>query len=453
MRKVVLYFSIFAILLVACQVGQRDNFLPDDKNLSVACVLDKAEAMLIAQQEVFTIASEEKSCGWTQDSKVIDAFEIFLDGVEGVSYYECKVMTNDKDAGYILVNINDTDFTFVEACETGLTLTEQYEKMTNLPKEEFEVYRYGYFESAVFEKLDRSEAAEKEIASRGGRLKERKIKPLASIGFENVNTFDFNEYRNAIKKNKGSFFSEKGEEKIQSVASRGMTGKGNAETELKGCWGRVDGKKYVTPPWFQFNVNYKIGKPQESPGSEVAAVGCGPTALAIVLSYWQVVKGKNNLFDTSSSTLFSWYDERIRDNVCDIWRIVKTFKKKNMGATYIPNMLLVRNYINPRGYNCTVQRKNGTYDPKFNMIYDALEGDRPVIMVINDSGIGLPTHYVVIEKAERQSKVSDSYIRYFCNYGWGGVYKWVYAFNQRPVSENVNGIRCSTYEIIDINIY
>lgn len=410
--------------------------------------LSKSEAMTLAQDEVLSFANGEKPYVWNHESKVVDAYEIHLDGVEGVSYYECKVETNGKSTGYILVNVNDTDFPIVEACEEGLTLNEEYEKITSLPKEEFDVYRYGYLESVAFQKNDKVN-----LNSLGNKPLE-KGKLLASKGFPNVASFDFEGYQKAVKENKGSLFSQRTNISSKQMVARGMTGKGNAEVYLNYKW-KTNG--LATPPWRQLYINYKTSEIYQEPnvqGPDIAAIGCGPVALAINLAYWQQKKGKSGLFD--SSDLLSKKPYEVKENFKDIWKTVKTSKALNLGYTPTCNMVLIKDYINRRGYSCTVERKNGTYDPKFNMIYDCLAEDRPVIMLIKAEGIGIPDHYVVIQHAVRKSAIGQSSIRYCCNYGWGYVLKWVYAFSEKAVYWNKETPfapqRCSTYDIWDIKI-
>ena len=84
-----------------------------------AIVLTKERAVELAQEEVREIASGGRTYVWNASSAVTDAFPVYLDGIEGVSYYECKVVTDGKESGYVLVNVNGSDVTVTEASEEG----------------------------------------------------------------------------------------------------------------------------------------------------------------------------------------------------------------------------------------------------------------------------------------------------------------------------------------------
>ena len=119
-----------------------------------AIVLTKERAVELAQEEVREIASGGRTYVWNASSAVTDAFPVYLDGIEGVSYYECKVVTDGKESGYVLVNVNGSDVTVTEASEEGTTLNEYYEEATGRSREELAVYRYGFTASAAFEKME-----------------------------------------------------------------------------------------------------------------------------------------------------------------------------------------------------------------------------------------------------------------------------------------------------------
>jgi hypothetical protein len=90
-------------------------------------VLSKVEAMQIAQQEVDYLAPLLETDGWDENTIIVDAFPLYLDGIRGISYYECKAKTNDADAGYVTVNINRTDIPIVGSTTEGKTITEDWE--------------------------------------------------------------------------------------------------------------------------------------------------------------------------------------------------------------------------------------------------------------------------------------------------------------------------------------
>lgn len=68
----------------------------------------------------------QTNSNWAAFAKVVDAFPIYMDGIDDVCYYECKVQANGTDAGYILVNINKTDVQFPSYSTEGKTATEEF---------------------------------------------------------------------------------------------------------------------------------------------------------------------------------------------------------------------------------------------------------------------------------------------------------------------------------------
>lgn len=408
-----------------------------------AATLTKQRAMELAQDEVREIASGERVYVWNKNSKVTDAFPVYLDGIDGISYYECKVMTDGQESGYVLVNVNGSDVTVTEACEEGTTLNEYYEEVTGQAKENIEVYRYGFTASAAYEKSE-------DISARGMNTENRK--PLAVMGLDE--SFDYESYRDAVRANGGSPLTEVIE--TSAVSSRGMTGRGNAEVYLRTSWD-PNVAPTSTPRWAQFHRRY-------SGYTGMAAVGCGALAHALVLAYWQQNKGFYGLlYDGDLHDL----DDSVREEfTIHIGNALDTRPVAGQGYTPPYKMKKIVDYLAAKGYSGEVRERFGGYDSKFNGIYDSLAEDRPVILLINADGIGAMDHYVVVEHAKRVSG-SNAYIRYYCNFAWGewaftdtksgdwNSHKWVYAFNMKDPSSTSGGLaaaRHSVYQYWDIKI-
>ena len=438
--------------------------------------LNEIQAKELAQNEVANIASSQTAKVWNSNSKVVSAFPVYLDGIDGISYYECKVVTDDKDSGYVLVNINNTDFPIVEACETGVTLNESYANSTGLEVGSFDVYRYGYFESVAYA----SEEDGASLSSANGK-KERKV--VGSNGLD-INNFDFDSFKKAVKENNGSPYSTVSYEKESKLAARGMTGKGDAFVEIatgafKGkvsiwddnikTYRKISGVFTATPAWDQFLIN---GLTYAFHGTNYSgftpypyrAIGCGPIAWGIVLAYWQVKHIKTALFsnDTINALVSRDIDDyndpnnrAIYKDIISIDNVLETSRAAGQGYTPVHKMKNIEKYINSKGYSCSIVHDNGGYDSKFNMIYDALAENKPVVMGIHSDGIGAIDHYVVIEGAKRQSVKRDSYIRYFCNMG-SGCFKYVYAYNDKAIVSPEGAFeaaRHSTYSFWVLTIY
>ena len=460
--------KISLILMIALLFSCNIDF-PKQSNVEFES-LNEIQAKELAQNEVANIASSQTAKVWNSNSKVVSAFPVYLDGIDGISYYECKVTTNGQDSGYVLVNINNTDFPIVEACENGVTLNESYANSTGLEVGNFDVYRYGYLESVAYANEEGA------TLSSTNDKKERKVVGATGIDVEN---FDFNAFKKAVKKNNGSPYSTLSYEKESKLAARGMTGKGTASVAIK-SGNFLGGVR--TPKWSEFVINYKENKVHYGEEETVlygpdvpiqyrypprnATIGNVSVVWSIVLAYWQVVHGKSNLFTENSKDVIIRKLEKneegipISANYDDIILITRALgtipNERGLGTNLSLDLVRINRYIGHKGYSCTVVHDNGGYDTKFNMIYDALAANNPVIMKIHGNGIGASNYYAVIEAAERQSVRTNSYIRYYCNMGHSDLpYKYVYAFHQKPIPKTINGVpakRHSTYSFWYVTI-
>lgn len=61
---------------------------------------------LNCQSMVRSISSENS---WQAGTVVANALPVYLDGIAGISYWECKVLQNGTAAGFIIFNANKID--------------------------------------------------------------------------------------------------------------------------------------------------------------------------------------------------------------------------------------------------------------------------------------------------------------------------------------------------------
>lgn len=349
--------------------------------------LSKEVAMKIAQQEVDFRVKYPNNSGWSVHSKVVDAFPLLIDGIRGVSYYECKIKTNDQDAGYILVNVNKTDLLISESTQNGKTLTERYREQ--LDRDEFIVFRYDWFRSTAVERQNNKLANTEKI--------------LSSIGFEGIKTpkVAINKFRVSVLA-KGCFPVYSQEElkdyydNLHIEQTKGYVigwGKNawagnyrNKSAELKHYW---EGQHH-TPLWGQFNK------------SNGHYIGCGPAAWAIIYGYWDKLKGKSRLFADN------WNDIKNCMTACAKYTGTRDVyeNSKKWGFTPPSNMNKGIRYAHKKGYpNSTCIRVRETNEfKKFDKIYSYIKADKPCILLLNGTGFGFPNHYVVVEKATKRQK-------------------------------------------------
>jgi hypothetical protein len=407
------FFIVFCLAVVHVENSTFAVQLTTVQQSFSNVLLSKSAAVDIARQEVQYRARFGQGSKWKAQSQVVEAYPIYLDGIPGVSYYECKVITGKKDAGYILVNINKNDLLIPESSQEGITLTERYRKM--LGREDFAVLRYDWFRSVAVEQQSGPDNSFGE--------------KLADIGFDETST-----PRNAVEQFRASVLArgcfpiyQKKDLKTYynsisvdiagdhgSGAGMGAGGGGDYRditAELTNSdWVDREGKKFHTPRWNQF----------KKPNGHV--IGCGPTAWAIVYGYWDKSKGKSRLFKDD------WSD--IQDCMSECARLTDTRdvyeRTKKWAYTPPRNMADAIKYAKNKGYgssSCKRVQKLNEFN-KFDVIYSELNADKPCILMLNQSGFGFPNHYVVVEKATKRQKKKlrgwdDRDVFFTVNYGWG----------------------------------
>lgn len=395
-KKVVL--SLFVGFIVYCLAVYFNDSSPPtsyftaDRGGSIDVPLSKEAAMKIAQKEVEYRANFAQNTSWPAESKIVDAFPVFMDGLEGVSYYECKVVTNGQDAGYILVNVNKNDLLIPENTQEGTTLTETYRK--KLGRDDFMVLRYDWFRSVAVEK-------QSGLCNSRGKI-------IASIGFEEIDTPDdaIRNFRTSVLA-KGCFPIYSKEElkeyyeDIQAEQANGYT-----IGWLNNAWAKKHYRDITAELKHNFEGTHHTPRWKQFQKSNGYSIGCGPCAWAIVYGYWAKCKNYNRLFDGDWSSSSG----NIRRCMEDVARYCNTRDVRKhtgkMGYTAPKNMSKGINYAKNKGYrnsSCKRVREVNEFS-KFDKIYPYIKADKPCILLLNESGFGFPNHYVVIEKATKRQR-------------------------------------------------
>lgn len=446
-------------------------------------------ARFVAENEIATRLSEDETL-WTTDSKVTDLYPIYIAGVDGVAYYECKVETNGEDAGYVLVSVTKNDILIPETAEEGKTLTEQYAKV--LGTENFNVLRYDYFSSSA-------ESSDVSRSGNSGIL-------LATKGFFDGNICVAETSRSSssdwyydYKDNFGKKVIENGAvpqytkeamdvfyKDVNFTISRGGSKvevpyiKGGTHYKLnnKFCHG------YSTPRWAQYDLD--DGYP----------AGCGSTAWTILYAYWHQFKGKNKLFiDESSDSLDLNYDGIREADIDDFGKeIIRYYPfytsyagsqtKSIVGAMDLitnycdgkqcydingnkarmilpytnPGMNTGIKYAQDKGYSASVSCKTlwADWQGATDNIINEIKNDRPVILYFdgkNFEGKYFKYHYAVITGVKEHYWTNTdvtTQLRLDVNNGWGtddDNYKKIYAFTH---DVNVTATNCFDYYTVNI---
>lgn len=379
--------------------------------------------------------------GWNSSSKVTAVDPVYIDGIENIGYWECKVETDGNDAGYVIVTANKADVLVPEIAQSGKTLTETYRKLTG--RDDITICRYDWFRSAAYP------------GKKSGLAKSAAImKPLATIGFENGlrhssqlsktatgmdSTQEFEQFTaefsakarlyNCFPRYEPDNVSNYYEElPLEDVPDDGLYKTAaswrDIKAELTSRCSTPSGSPWHTPQWKQFKK------------SNGYSIGCGAVAWGIVYGYWDAFKGKSKLFGSSfnAGNYTANGDEnrsQIKDAITRIARDIGTIDINSQGLTWPSDMEYGYKYGRYCGYGSTrVIKDNGTEYSKFNTVKNSLDNNRPVILLIHADGIGIVNHYVVIEAARKTQtkylwKWHDRNVYYTVNYGWGSTRKQI----------------------------
>lgn len=439
-KLLVTVLALMALFMSSCSTSLSHNS-SNNENGEKSLSLTKEDAIRIAQEEVTSTAANFKSDMWEYTSVVTEAFPVYIDGVEGVSYYECKVETNGEDAGYVLVNINKSDLLITEATPEGLTLTEQYQTKSRM--QDFKLYRYSFIKSVVTTSESRSVTTHNVLASSGFDASEK----IST----NVNILpNFDEFRGKAMIEQcnplytraylDEYYNELEEENISRASYK------NIKSELS----YTMSNGWHTPQFYQYKTSR--GYP----------VGCGPVAWGIVYGYHKAFRGYSKLFNGYNikkyNDIKAGDDREVKRCIDDCARYCKTkyggSGSNKYGLTWPKNFPLGINYAKNDGYGFSfVNTITGSEFSKFNTAYYAIKGNTPPVLLIHADGTGGANHYVVLEAAnKKQKKVLGKYrdreVKYLANFGWGGTRKWIYT---REVGANDHK-HYSAYDLYVINL-
>jgi hypothetical protein len=173
-----------------------------------------------------------------------------------------------------------------------------------------------------------------------------------------------------------------------------------------------------TPAWDQFKKTNGY------------AIGCGNTAWAIAFAYFKQFHNKSHLFDGTNVDI-SFMSKEIKDCMTRCAVLCETRDIADQGLTWPWKMCRGIGYAREKGYGSSFcHRDRGTEYSKFGKVYNHLRGNKPVILLMHNDGIGGANHYVVIEAALKTQKRRfrrwrNRNVKYLCNFGNGRTRKWI----------------------------
>jgi hypothetical protein len=415
--------ALFAAVAGCSATGTYDAPDPDGAG-QAGDNATKSTAMSLAQQEVDDLAPLSDKDSWTETSVVSDAFPVYLEGVEGVSYYECKVETDGADAGYVLVNVNATDIPIVESATEGLTLHERYRDATKA--DGLKVFRYSWFASMA--------------ATDEGDV-------VAAIGFDpsgQLVRMDDDATRTRVDKLRSQFRAVVAEKGSHPLYTRDALTTAKLPVADQACpEGKCAQDRFVTAELtHSFDSGWHLPSWSQPTYSNGNAIGCANTAWAMLYAYWSQFKGKNGLFgglDLSNNYQNSHSDDpAIYNAMAALSQHTDTHWVNDQGMVFPSDMCGGKYYAREHGYtHTTCVRDQGTEFSKIDEAIEELKADRPTMLLVHADGTGFANHYVAIEAARKRQRLIDGEwedrdASYLANFGHGSVRKWIYTREVGP---------------------
>jgi len=429
----ILFLTILIISIPSLSNIQNLNYLTEKALTTASLELD----YLLSEDPVGTM--------WDLGSYITDAYPVYLPGYEEPSYFECKVMYNSQDAGYILVNIDKTDVPVAEYRVEGKTHFELFEQ--SLGHSHFKTIRIDWIQWLAMDN-------DKIIASQGfeSSSSDGLIKKLP---IQNDNSYEYSVY-DTLKQMIDStecvpLFSK---EYLDYVYQNNPDLTGLNKATGKGPTDHAKLKNKFS------SINWRTAAWNQGENAEGNKVGCGPVAWAIVFSYWHQFHNKPNLFDNvdlngkvpneihSYCSQLGRKSSEVTNSINRIARLTDTWQTENWGWTTRGNMENGIDYASEKGYSYSFNTTdNGGDKSTYYTIRDAISRDKPAILSIHVNRKdrrpeeGLPNHWVVVEETKchkHKKPISGNYytrwIEYYINLGWGkssgGVWIRVYDFGK-----------------------
>lgn len=427
-KKILGVISLLVVMMFAsCSISHEETPQKDQKQ----------KAMDEATRYLSSPCVQASDSEWASQVEITEAFPLYIEGINEISYYECKATINGENAGYILVNVNDTDFDFPEYSTDGVTMTEKIVG-ANSRAVSAKIYRYNAFEYLA---INNSRGSENIIAELGfsgtGNVNDSKTMNMEEISIKRSFTKSMVALNKTVLPITQEELIQEKEEVNNSRAYNKWTSDELNHTFRSG---------WHLPKWTQEVI---------LDGSNKEYVGCTPLAVTMVYAYWKQFKGKSKLFDGNSltykSSMSNSGDSVVIDAVTEIRNDLGTYAGSRVydtngnftgysGRTETGRRLetLADNYGDDRGYSYDIDVDYGGDWSKGKKAYDRIKKDQPLWMSIDTSGGRASDHSVAVEgvkfkervRGRRNKRYYNREMHYLMNYGWGDTRKWVKTYDR-----------------------
>lgn len=424
--KLIGVYIIAISCLFSCSVGLSEQ----ESNVLLSA---NEEAVVLAKAFLKSGNVQASDSEWGDRGEISATYPIYIEGIDEVSYYECKVTVDGLEAGYILVNVNQTDVPVPSYSTSGVPNTESMIGASGNRSGSVKVFRYSPFQYLALDTKSRGSA---QVVSQMG---------FGDISNHEEITEERTLFVSEVKKYGTAIGVEK-EELIESMnidTSRGYSRWCSDELNytFSGGW--------HLPHWRQTMI--------EVDGKEVKS-GCGPVALAMIYAYWRQFKGKDKLFNGEN---LNDYDTAALPNSAvgqenyeeDYWlhyndtahsEIISVIKEigDDIGTKYTATnsttvglyQRRVENYPDSKGYDFKADVDFGGEWRKGMKAYKRIrDHDQPLLWGMASKPGGYTDHYVAIEgvkfkeyvRGRRHKRYYNREMWHLANFGLGNKREWI----------------------------
>ncbi len=453
-RSTAIIGILFLPLMYGCSHDNVVSSTPADTEMSEESLAKrlpspskKTRAIKVATEFLKSECVMETNAEWGNNGRITEAFPVYLDGVDDVSYYECKVQNGAKDAGYILVNINQTDVLIPQYNTEGKAPSEDFAIESGIAVDNLQVFRHNWFEMLAEKKTS--------IGLGDGT-------PVIARGFDKSGEF---QKKAKLDRQQIQLARNKFRQRVQQAGGvnpiylkqnvRQLHSRDSLVTEALKQYPQALAKSAASTRWTSDELNntfatgWHLPKWYQVTNSTGVLSGCGPLALAMMYAYHRQFTGKTNLFNglnlnsnvstpygtvNASSLLGSW-NQIIKDVAFQIGADCGAnygTTETGVGINALENGGEL--YGDRLGYDVHLDSDFGGDFTKGKTALGHIRGERPCMFQFDSDRNGSVDHYGVIEgvKYMERKYVWNWYnweMWYLVNYGWynngNGKREWI----------------------------
>ncbi len=425
--------------------NESQNNTPSDVSQNLFNLSPKEKAIGMAKQFIISECAMATNADWAKSAVVTDAFPVYLDGVEDVSYYECKVRNNGSDAGYVLVNVNQTDVAVPQYSTEGAAPSEKLAADAEVSVSDLQFFRHDWFIMFAEKKSSNGPGKGTVIIEQGsdgsgmakkGAMIDKTLSAKRLAFIERVKKAGgvnpmYTKDRLTLIYNR---------DKLIADSMKNHPGE-LAKTAYKDRWTSDELNN-------TFSTGWHLPKWKQIRNDAGMIAGCGPLALTMLYAYHRQFNGKTNLFeglDLNSSVLKPGSTtEYVSANSVDAsgYSTIKNVTfiiGEDCGAEYGTNETSTtmnglenggETYGDNLGYDAVLDWDVGSDFKKGKTALGHIQSERPCVVGFDSDGDGFSNHAGAIEGVKYQERKYiwnwyDREMWYLVNYGWGNKREWI----------------------------